>query len=87
MRMSAACAWQRRWARMLSVSAVSAFANSLVLPAHRGCYEHCDGPGLTLSELFAGRCIGEDTFANTAFAGELAEAANVCSGEAGGDTA
>ena len=57
MRASVAFAWQRRWARMLSVSAASAFANALVLPAYRGDTDARDGPMLELSELFAGRAV------------------------------
>ena len=62
-----ALAYQRRWASMISVAAASAFANSLVMPAYRGCHELCDGPAdMELSELFGvrGDCAVEGVFAS-----------------------
>ena len=65
LRASVAFAWQRRWAQMLSVSAATAFANSLVMPGYRGCHDLRDGAPIELSELFGvrGDCAVEGAFA------------------------
>ena len=65
MRASVAFGWQRRWSAMLSVAAASAFAKSLVLPQYRSGSDLVDGPELELSELFAGRGVGDGVFCDS----------------------
>ena len=54
MRMSAVCTWQKRWQRMLSVAAATAFAHGLLAPAGVRA-SALDGHDLELCDLFACR--------------------------------
>ena len=66
LRMSVMFSWQRRWTRMLSVSAASTFAHGLLALAKTNL-QLTDGEGLDLYDLFVGRDdLQEDCLPNAA---------------------